>query len=137
MISASHNPYYDNGIKIFSSDGYKLPDAIEEEIERLLRQLSEYLLGQISGFESSQKMLLNADMRFAQGQLASAMQASPCSFDEDEVSIMDLKHPLLLLANVDVIPNSVHLNKARRILLLSGPKNEIPKPIARQTGCSL
>jgi phosphoglucosamine mutase len=36
MISASHNPYYDNGIKIFSSDGYKLPDEVEEEIERLL-----------------------------------------------------------------------------------------------------
>lgn len=36
MISASHNPYYDNGIKIFSSDGYKLPDELEEEIERLV-----------------------------------------------------------------------------------------------------
>jgi phosphoglucosamine mutase len=35
MISASHNPYYDNGIKIFSGDGYKLPDEIEAEIERL------------------------------------------------------------------------------------------------------
>lgn len=33
MISASHNPYEFNGIKIFSSDGYKLPDAIEDEIE--------------------------------------------------------------------------------------------------------
>lgn len=36
MISASHNPYGDNGIKIFSSDGYKLPDAMENEIERLV-----------------------------------------------------------------------------------------------------
>lgn len=36
MISASHNPYYDNGIKIFSADGYKLPDEVEEEIERLI-----------------------------------------------------------------------------------------------------
>lgn len=36
MISASHNPYQDNGIKIFSSDGFKLPDALEEEIERLI-----------------------------------------------------------------------------------------------------
>ncbi len=36
MISASHNPYYDNGIKIFSADGYKLPDEIENEIERLV-----------------------------------------------------------------------------------------------------
>lgn len=36
MISASHNPYYDNGIKIFSGDGYKLPDEMEDEIERLV-----------------------------------------------------------------------------------------------------
>lgn len=36
MISASHNPYYDNGIKIFSADGYKLPDAMEAEIEDLV-----------------------------------------------------------------------------------------------------
>jgi phosphoglucosamine mutase len=36
MISASHNPYYDNGIKIFSADGYKLPDELELEIERLV-----------------------------------------------------------------------------------------------------
>jgi phosphoglucosamine mutase len=36
VISASHNPYADNGIKIFGPDGYKLPDAEEAEIERLL-----------------------------------------------------------------------------------------------------
>jgi len=36
MISASHNPYQDNGIKFFSSDGYKLPDAIERRIETLI-----------------------------------------------------------------------------------------------------
>jgi phosphoglucosamine mutase len=36
MISASHNPFLDNGIKIFSSDGYKLPDEMEAEIERLV-----------------------------------------------------------------------------------------------------
>lgn len=36
MISASHNPYYDNGIKIFSRDGQKLSDEVELEIERLM-----------------------------------------------------------------------------------------------------
>ena len=35
VISASHNPYMDNGIKFFNCDGFKLPDAIEEEIEDL------------------------------------------------------------------------------------------------------
>lgn len=34
MISASHNPYYDNGIKVFTSEGYKMDDHDEAEIER-------------------------------------------------------------------------------------------------------
>jgi phosphoglucosamine mutase len=38
VISASHNPYADNGIKFFSRDGFKLPDAMEAEIERMLAQ---------------------------------------------------------------------------------------------------
>ena len=36
VISASHNPYQDNGIKIFSSDGFKVPDEVEDEIENLV-----------------------------------------------------------------------------------------------------
>ena len=36
VISASHNPFQDNGIKIFSSDGFKLPDEMEARIERLV-----------------------------------------------------------------------------------------------------
>jgi phosphoglucosamine mutase len=34
VISASHNPYQDNGIKIFASDGFKLPDEVEADLER-------------------------------------------------------------------------------------------------------
>jgi phosphoglucosamine mutase len=36
VISASHNPFEDNGIKLFARDGYKLPDEIEAEIEQLM-----------------------------------------------------------------------------------------------------
>ena len=36
MITASHNPSDDNGIKIFSSDGFKLPDEVEDEIEKII-----------------------------------------------------------------------------------------------------
>ena len=38
VISASHNPYYDNGIKFFSTQGTKLPDDVEEAIEAMLEQ---------------------------------------------------------------------------------------------------
>ncbi len=36
VISASHNPFQDNGIKIFSNDGFKLPDQLEADIEDLI-----------------------------------------------------------------------------------------------------
>ena len=44
VISASHNPMEFNGIKIFSGDGYKLPDQVEDEIERLVRDKTQVKL---------------------------------------------------------------------------------------------
>ncbi|WEJ33978.1 phosphoglucosamine mutase [Devosia sp. SD17-2] len=44
MISASHNPYDDNGIKFFRPDGYKLSDELEAEIERLMETDTSKLL---------------------------------------------------------------------------------------------
>ncbi|HEX7047150.1 MAG TPA: phosphoglucosamine mutase [Gammaproteobacteria bacterium] len=41
VISASHNPYFDNGIKFFSAEGKKLPDAVELEIEEQLARTFE------------------------------------------------------------------------------------------------
>jgi phosphoglucosamine mutase len=41
VISASHNPYDDNGIKIFGADGFKLPDEAEAEMEQLIREPGE------------------------------------------------------------------------------------------------
>ncbi|MGM0846784.1 MAG: phosphoglucosamine mutase [Bacillota bacterium] len=65
MISASHNPVGDNGIKFFGSDGFKLTDDQEKEIEDLLDQEEDSLprpigadLGQVSDyFEGGQKYL--------------------------------------------------------------------------------
>ncbi|MDW3095104.1 MAG: phosphoglucosamine mutase [Gammaproteobacteria bacterium] len=51
VISASHNPYYDNGVKFFSSEGTKLPDdieqRIEEEMEKPLTTVSSDQLGKV------------------------------------------------------------------------------------------
>jgi phosphoglucosamine mutase len=38
VLSASHNPFEDNGIKFFSADGFKLPDAEEDQLEQMVRQ---------------------------------------------------------------------------------------------------
>ena len=46
VISASHNPYDDNGIKFFAADGYKLPDEVERQIEDLLE------LGNVADFRA-------------------------------------------------------------------------------------
>ena len=46
MISASHNPYDDNGIKLFGPDGFKLSDEVESEIEELLDSDLEQETGQ-------------------------------------------------------------------------------------------
>ena len=57
MITASHNPYYDNGLKLFGPDGLKLSDNIEKRIERLIdtktiKQLSNpKLLGRVKRLE--------------------------------------------------------------------------------------
>ena len=46
MISASHNPFDDNGIKLFRPDGYKLSDALERDIEKLMDSDISKLLSQ-------------------------------------------------------------------------------------------
>lgn len=43
VISASHNPFYDNGIKFFSAQGTKLPDELELEIERAIEQPMQWV----------------------------------------------------------------------------------------------
>lgn len=94
---------------------------IEEEIERLLRALSEYLRLQISGFRESEAALLATDVRLSHAQLASQMNAQTVTFSDGEICLPDLKHPLLALANPEVVPNDIELNMQNRLLLLSGP----------------
>jgi phosphoglucosamine mutase len=59
MISASHNPYFDNGIKIFNSKGHKLSDQVEREIEEMIEEnLEKYLaasqnLGRVKRLEDA------------------------------------------------------------------------------------
>ena len=61
MITASHNPYYDNGLKLFGPDGLKLSDKIEKKIEELIdRKIEKNLskpqeLGRVKRLESANK----------------------------------------------------------------------------------
>ena len=49
MISASHNPAKDNGIKIFNSEGYKFSDEIENKIEDYMDDLDSILINPLAG----------------------------------------------------------------------------------------
>jgi phosphoglucosamine mutase len=58
VISASHNPWADNGIKLFGPDGYKLPDSTELAIEaEIFRRLAASTLSSCSGAEGSASVL--------------------------------------------------------------------------------
>lgn len=93
---------------------------IEAEIERLLTDLSDYLRTQMRKMAESKELMFQSDMRWAQAQLAAQLSAHPVEFG-DTLKLDEVRHPLLVLNNVEVVSNSVHLDQERRILILSGP----------------
>ncbi len=99
----------------------QLDVEIEQEIERLLVSLSEYLSTQLNYFERSHDALAEVDSRLAQAKLADALEASFCEFSEMKLHLIDVRHPLLVLKNEKVVANTVLLQDKERILLLSGP----------------
>jgi len=120
VISASHNPYEDNGLKIFNADGLKCDDALELEIEALI--LGEKLRGQgTSGSNIGRiKTWPNGAMRYAELAIA----AYGCGLDLHGVRVVvDAGHgaayettPAVLRAlGADVLalnvePNGVNIN---------------------------
>jgi phosphoglucosamine mutase len=73
MISASHNPFYDNGIKLFNSDGEKLNGDVEVAIETYLDQEEDHL-------------------PFQTGKQIGQFHPNPTSFTEAYVKFLSLKH---------------------------------------------
>ncbi len=56
MISASHNPYEDNGIKLFGPDGFKLSDAVESEIQSLVMKPSDLVLADAAAIGRAKRL---------------------------------------------------------------------------------
>ena len=71
MISASHNPHHDNGIKLFGADGRKLDDRIEEEISALMQ--GSIALAEAEGMGRARR-IINSDSRY--------VEFSKSTFDE-------------------------------------------------------
>ncbi len=70
MISASHNPYQDNGIKLFGPDGYKLSDEIELAIEERMREASD------NGLAGPAELGRAVRLEGARGRYVEALKAS-------------------------------------------------------------
>ena len=120
MISASHNPYQDNGIKLFGPDGYKLSDQIETQIEQLIDGESGSLLAKSSQIGRA-KRIDNADARYV--EFAKRTLPKNLSFDGLRI-VIDCAHgaaykvaPLALwelgaeVITIGVEPNGLNINK--------------------------
>jgi phosphoglucosamine mutase len=137
VISASHNPYQDNGIKIFGDDGFKLPDDAEREIESFIED--DRLLGKRStgpGIGRAQK-LDDAVGRY----VVFLKQTFPRDLSLDGVRIVvDAGHgaayrvaPLVFqelgaqVTAIGVKPNGVNINKDSGALHPENVRSEVVK----------
>ncbi|MGH7294240.1 MAG: phosphoglucosamine mutase [Polyangiaceae bacterium] len=137
VISASHNPYQDNGIKIFGADGFKLPDEAEHEIELLME--NDALLGKRStgpGIGRAEK-LEDARGRY----VVFLKQTFPRDVSLDGVRVViDAAHgaayrvaPLVLqelgaqVTAIGVKPNGVNINKDSGALYPDHVRAEVVK----------
>jgi len=94
---------------------------IEEEIERLLIEISNYLAAKKNEFDQSRTEMLLCDVLFSKAQLALLLEAQSCQFSQNEIHLKELFHPLLKLNGKDPIANSIRLVPEKSILILSGP----------------
>ncbi|PQP35101.1 phosphoglucosamine mutase [Desulfobacteraceae bacterium SEEP-SAG9] len=78
VISASHNPFYDNGIKLFNQDGYKLSDENEAEIEQLL--LKNEITLKCKGIRETGRVYQNKDAGKNYAAFLKGTLSKGCSF---------------------------------------------------------
>ncbi len=99
--------------------------GIEQEIERLLTELSRYLSSRGGEFYNSRDILQEVDFYLAHATLAEHLSATAPLFSTNHVNLKDLRHPLLVLNSgarpETVVPNSLSLDQGKHILLLTGP----------------
>ncbi len=94
---------------------------IEEEIERLLTDLSNYLGQHVEAFRRTRELMEEADVLFAQAQWSLQLEAKTIDFSENEIFLVEVRHPLMQLSTKKPIANTVQLNQEKSILILSGP----------------
>ncbi|PWU18679.1 MAG: endonuclease MutS2 [Bdellovibrio sp.] len=94
---------------------------IEDEIERLLVQLSEYLANLADDFAKAKEVLVETDELLAQAQWSILMEGHRFEFVDNELFLVEVKHPVLQVSGKNPVANTVHLSERKSLLLLSGP----------------
>jgi phosphoglucosamine mutase len=118
VISASHNPFEYNGIKFFNSNGYKLPDAIEDKIEEILTNGGDELpkpIGQNIGYKEFRETALEDYVSFVKGTIAGDLEgvkvaidcANGASFQAAPMALYDLKAEVSVINNE---PDGININ---------------------------
>ncbi|MEG1997224.1 MAG: phosphoglucosamine mutase, partial [Clostridiales bacterium] len=119
VISASHNPYYDNGIKFFSRGGYKLPDSMENAIETMLKtpdtisRATGAHIGRIRSLENADQLYVDLLLQQQSPNLANMKIALDCA----NGAASFLAPPLLQKLGAEVIvignhPDGININHA-------------------------
>lgn len=117
MISASHNPAEYNGIKIFGGDGYKIPDALEEQIESIVldgdtnQNLSGTDIGKVTYASNAVKDYIDHLKSTVMNSLEGLHIAVDCANGSASVSAEQLFEELG--ANADILhnkPNGININ---------------------------
>ena len=120
MITASHNPYYDNGLKLFGPDGMKLSDKIEKKIEKLIdakntKQLTDpKLLGRVKRLEDgNEKYIRILKSNFPKNFHLKGMKivldcANGASYKAAPKLLRDLGAKII---SMGIKPNGLNINK--------------------------
>ena len=120
MITASHNPYYDNGLKLFGPDGMKLSDKIEKKIEKLIdakntKQLTDpKLLGRVKRLENgNEKYIKILKSNFPKNFNLKGMKivldcANGASYKAAPKLLRDLGAKII---SIGIKPNGLNINK--------------------------
>lgn len=120
VISASHNPYPDNGIKFFDGNGYKLPDAVEDQLEDYLRQSANNELPRptkdgIGSIEYNSN-LAHLYARFVQGTIDNSLEGLTIVYDGANGAASAVGPEVLAglganVININIAPNGVNINE--------------------------
>ena len=120
VISASHNPFGDNGIKFFGGDGYKLPDAVEDELEALVCRLASHddearPIGGKIGIVEHRGDLVNQYVDYVTGTCAERLDGMKIVLDCANGAAYEAMPRILRRLGADLkvihaLPNGVNIN---------------------------